>query len=80
MDAGVVLSRLQHRHEGPAMDLRFDQRQTVNDTVGSLESWQPRNPGLAFEEQGPVRATRPPYSYSAECECPDDCPRDHENE
>jgi hypothetical protein len=21
-----------------------------------------------------------PYSFQTECECPDDCPRDHENE
>jgi hypothetical protein len=32
------------------------------------------------DRDGPDSADMLPYSYLAECECPDDCLRDHENE
>ncbi len=57
------------------MELKVDPRQPVQHTVGSLE------PGLTVDGEG--RLVRPgvrEYSYSAECECPNDCPSDHENE
>jgi hypothetical protein len=57
------------------MELKVDPRQPVQQTVGS------REPGLTAEVDG--RLVGPgvrQYSYWAECECPDDCLRDHENE
>ena len=63
------------------MDLRSDPRQPINGNVGSPESWRLPAAGLAVDDDGSLAAsgTRP-YSYRAECECPHDCPRDHENE
>jgi hypothetical protein len=33
-----------------------------------------------FEDGQIIELGRRPYSYSANCECPDDCLRDHDNE
>ena len=57
------------------MELTMDPRQPVLPTVGSLEA------GLTADGEG--RLARPGVrrdSYTGECECPDDCPRDHDNE
>jgi hypothetical protein len=63
------------------MDLRFESRQPVMDAAGSPESWIQRAPGLAVDDERSLAGPgRRPYSYWAECECPGDCPRDHENE
>ncbi len=63
------------------MDLKVDQRHRIENAVGSLEPSHPWVLGLAVEEYGSLVApTLRPYSYRAECECPDDCLRDHENE
>ena len=57
------------------MELTVDPRQPVEQSVGSLES------GLALDaDRQLVSNGRRQDSYSAECECPDDCPRDHGNE
>ncbi len=57
------------------MELNVDPRQPVEQTIGSLE------PALTVDGDGRlVRPGVPQNSYSAECECPDDCPRDHGNE
>jgi hypothetical protein len=34
----------------------------------------------ATDRGATVKAVVPPYSFQSECECPDDCLRDHENE
>jgi hypothetical protein len=63
------------------MDLKVDLRQQVKETVGSLEPSHLRALRLAVDEDGSlVGPGRPHYSFWAECECPDDCLRDHENE
>ena len=63
------------------MDLKIDLRQPVKATVGSLEPSHLWVLGLAVDEDGSlVGPGRRQYSYWAECECPDDCLRDHENE
>ncbi len=57
------------------MELKVDPGQLVQHTVGSLE------PGLPVDgDSGRVRPGVRRDSYTAECECPDDCPRDHDNE
>ena len=62
------------------MELNVDLRQPVPTSVASLAL---RRSGSL----GSTAATRPvgaeitrPYSFWADCECPDDCLRDHENE
>ena len=63
------------------MDLRSDPQQPVTGSIGSLESWHVRGLGPAVDDEGSlVGSRRRPYSYWAECECPGDCTRDHENE
>jgi hypothetical protein len=63
------------------MDLNVDLWQPVKETIGSLEPSRLRALGLAVDEDGSlVGPGRRQYSYWAECECPHDCLRDHENE
>jgi hypothetical protein len=65
------------------MDLRVDIRLPVKGTVGSPE---PSHGPVAVVEDSPPNGpgTRPSgtrqHSYWAECNCPGDCLRDHENE
>ena len=64
-----------------AMEVNVDQRQPVLQPMASQE---------ASPHQGVLRVTDVPdsligpgarrYSFWAECECPGDCLRDHENE
>lgn len=68
------------------MDLKVDIRQSVKATVDRLEPSRPQTPALAVDAVGWLvgpdtrqSGTRP-YSNWAECECPGDCLRDHENE
>jgi hypothetical protein len=62
------------------MEFTIDQRQPVRESVGSMElsslwlHWATVHHGPPPEPRGR------PSSYWAECECPDDCLRDHENE
>lgn len=56
------------------MQLSIEVRQPNQQTAGSkelLDAWI-----LGLVDDGP----RVEYSYTSECECPDDCLRDHENE
>ena len=63
------------------MDLKFDLGQPVKRTVGSLEPSHLWVLGLTVDDDGSVVGPgRRQYSYWAECECPGDCLRDHENE
>jgi hypothetical protein len=63
------------------MELSFDQRQPVSPPVVSREPW-PRQAVVPVIERtdGRVEPASRRYSFWAECECPDDCLRDHENE
>ena len=73
--------RLQPSGRGVQVELRMDLGQPVQGIVGAM---QPSHLWLlspATVDDGPLaQPTGRPYSYWAECECPDDCPRDHENE
>jgi len=63
------------------MELSMDLRQPVPGTVNPIEPSHLWVLGLAAVDDG--RLAGPgglPSSYWAECECPDDCLRDHENE
>ena len=63
------------------MQLTVDVRQPIRQTAGSAEPSHRWILGPTATDDG--QRTRPgaqPYSFLAECECPDDCLRDHENE
>ena len=70
-----------------AMQLNVDVRQPVQQSARSAAPSHPWILGLIADddrllvEPSPLvePATRP-YSYASECECPNDCLRDHENE
>ncbi len=63
------------------MQLNVDVRQPIQQAAGSAEPSHPWILGLIAVEDGPlVKPALRPYSYRSECECPDDCLRDHENE
>jgi len=63
------------------MQLTADIRQPVQQTNGSQEPSHPWILGLIAVD-GDRRAAPDgrPYSFQSECECPDDCLRDHETE
>lgn len=63
------------------MEFRVDMRQPVTRTVSSLEPSHLWVLGLAPDDENSiVEVGGRPYSYLAECECPENCQRDHENE
>ena len=63
------------------MELKMDFRQPTAPTAGSLEPSHLWVLGLALDDEGSIVGPgRRQYSDWAECECPDDCLRDHENE
>ena len=63
------------------MTLDVDPRQPITETVGSLEPSRVWVLGPVIDKDGLLAGPgRQPYSYLAECECPHDCLRDHENE
>jgi hypothetical protein len=62
------------------MELSMDLRQPVRGPIGSMEPSHLWIVGLAADDGQLARPQARPYSYMAECECPDDCLRDHENE
>lgn len=61
------------------MKFNIEVRQPVQQTAGSAEPSHPWILGLVDDGPHAEPALRP-YSYRSECECPDDCLRDHENE
>jgi hypothetical protein len=63
------------RRGGCLVELNVDTRQPAQETEGSLEP----GPALDADRRLVWHGTHQ-YSYSAECECPDDCLRDHEND
>ena len=59
----------------------IEPRQSTKEIVGSLEPSHLWMLGLAIDDDGSVVGPgKRAYSYWAECECPGDCLRDHENE
>jgi hypothetical protein len=63
------------------VNLKVDPGQQMKPTVGSLEPSHLWILGLAVDDDGSAAGPgRRQPSYLAECECPDDCVRDHENE
>ncbi len=62
------------------MPLTVDTLQTTQ-TPGSPEQSQPWILGLIdVRDDGRAAHGGRPYSFLSECECPDDCLRDHESE
>ena len=62
------------------MEPRVELRQPI-EIVGSLETSHVWVTGVAPDNEAfRVEPQLHPYSYWAECECPGDCLRDHENE
>ena len=63
------------------MELSVDLGQPVQKTVTSLEPSHLWVLGLAVDDDGSlVGPGRRQDGYLADCECPDDCLRDHDNE
>ena len=63
------------------MQLAFDTPQPAQQMAGTAEPSHPWILGLIARDDSP--RTTPagrPYSFLGDCECPDDCLRDHENE
>ena len=63
------------------MQLTVDVRQPIQQNAAGLDDsrrWI-LGPFAADEDGGAMGGSRP-YSFFAECECPDDCLIDHENE
>jgi len=59
------------------MSLSIDAWPPAGETAVSHQPAGPR----AIDEAGSLnRPDMRGFSYLAECQCPDDCPRDHENE
>ncbi len=57
------------------MELSVDQRQPF-----ALQEPSPRQGVLIDGPDSRVEPASPEYSFWAECECPGDCLRDHEND
>ncbi len=63
------------------MKLDVDRPQPIQEIVASMASSRGRAPGPAVGDPRPVvGAGQLLFSFWAECECPGDCLRDHENE
>jgi hypothetical protein len=63
------------------MVLGVDLRHPVPEPDPSVEPSRKReNPMGVGAETSPTKTGTPRYSFWADCECPDDCLRDHENE
>jgi hypothetical protein len=63
------------------LNLNLDPGQPVRRTAISLEPSHQWVLGLTVDDDGSlVGPDWPQSSYRAECECPDDCLRDHGNE
>jgi len=63
------------------MDLTVDPRQVATEPAGSLKPSDLRAAGFPVDIDGSLPGRgQGQDSFRAECECPDDCPRDHGNE
>ena len=63
------------------MELIVEARHPAREPATSLDRSRDREAARVVDEAGSLGGpgTRP-YSFVAECECPDDCLRDHANE
>ena len=81
MDDSVVRFTSQCDERGVPMQPIDDGRQLVQPAAGSAEPSHPWILGLVAVDDGTlVKPEVRPYSFRSECECPDDCLRDHGNE
>ena len=63
------------------MQLAVDTREPIQQITGSPEPSHPWILGLiAADDDTRAAPGGHPYSFLSECECPDDCLRDHESE
>ncbi len=63
------------------MERSVEQRESAHTSVASPAPSTPWVLGLTSDDEGSRIGSRTrPDSFWAECECPDDCPRDHDNE
>jgi hypothetical protein len=63
------------------MQPNVDTRQPIQRPTGSPEPSHPWLLGLiAGDDDTPGAPGGRPYSFLSECECPDDCLRDHDSE
>jgi hypothetical protein len=63
------------------MQLPVETRQSNHQTSGSQEPSHSWIRGLnAVDDDTRAAPDVPPYSFLTECECPDDCLRDHDSE
>ena len=62
------------------MQLEVVARQPAGAASESADRSRLRVPHPVGVDDGPLAPPGRPYSFLAECECPDDCLRDHENE
>ena len=63
------------------MQLNVEMREPVQRIAGLAETSHPWIGGrIAVDDGTLVKPSVRPYSFRSECECPDDCLRDHENE
>lgn len=63
------------------MEFTMDSRQLYRQGQSGSQPWGAWNAGLAAIRDGSLTVPDgQPSSATAECECPDDCLRDHEND
>jgi hypothetical protein len=63
------------------MQYTVDLRQSIPQVLGSPKPSYLWLSGPTEADDGQVAVLQAqPYSFMSECQCPDDCPRDHENE
>jgi len=63
------------------MQLNVDVHQSTPPNAGSAEASRGWIFGLVAPDDSQLAMPQAlPYSFEADCECPDDCLRDHENE
>lgn len=75
-----MLDRQRARKVFP-MQPTVDIRQPIQQTTGSPEPSHPSIVGrIALDDDTRAAPAGRPYSFLSECECPDDCLRDHESE
>ena len=63
------------------MELIVEARHPAREPAAALDRSRDREAARVIDDAGSLGGPRTiPYSFAAECECPDDCPRDHANE
>ena len=63
------------------MELIVDVRHPTREPATALDRTRARDAAHVIDNAGSLgEPLARPYSFLAECECPDDCPRDHANE